>query len=86
MFWITFLPIFYLFFFIVFTLFQVFLSLSFDDDLRRPDKTNEDNRVKNKKNRKGKNLEEPSQLPDSDKKKSRKELMTKMREEVFRCP
>lgn len=61
---------------------EVFLSLSFDDDLRRPDKTNEDNRVKNKKNRKRKNLEEPSQLPDSDKKKSRKELMTKMREEV----
>ncbi|KAB1216922.1 hypothetical protein CJ030_MR4G016065 [Morella rubra] len=59
---------------------EVFLFLSFDDDLRRPEKTNEVNRVKSKKNRKRKNLEEPSQLPD--RKKSRQELMTKMREEV----
>lgn len=63
---------------------QVFLSLSFDDDLRRPEKTNEVNRVKSKKNRKRKNLEELSQLPD--RKKSRQELMTKMREEVFLYP
>ncbi|KAL0009166.1 hypothetical protein SO802_010668 [Lithocarpus litseifolius] len=62
---------------------EVFLSLSFDEDLRRQEKAaNEDNRVKNKKNKKRKNLEEPSQMPGSDKKKSRKELMTKMREEV----
>ncbi|KAE8009055.1 hypothetical protein FH972_005512 [Carpinus fangiana] len=62
---------------------EVFLSLSFDDDLGRPEKPTEDNnRVKNKKNRKRKNLEEPSQLPENDKKKSRKQLMTKMREEV----
>lgn len=63
---------------------QVFLSLLFDDDLRRPEKTNEVNRVKSKTNRKRKNLEEPSQLPD--RKKSRQELMTKMREEVFLYP
>ena len=63
------------------------MSLSFDDDLGRPEKLNEDNnRVKNKKNRKRKNLEEPSQLPESDKKKSRKQMMTKMREEVFLYP
>ena len=63
------------------------MSLSFDDDLGRPEKLNEDNnRVKNKKNRKRKNLEEPSQLPESDKKKSRKQLMTKMRDEVFLYP
>jgi nucleolar complex protein 3 len=63
------------------------LSLSFDDDFGRPEKLNEDNnRVKNKKNRKRKNLEEPSQLPEIDKKKSRKQLMTKMREEVFLYP
>lgn len=73
--------------FIVFTLSQVFLSLSFGEDLRRQEKAaNEDNRVKNKKNKKRKNLEEPSQMPGSDKKKSRKELMTKMREEVFLYP
>lgn len=63
------------------------MSLSFDEDLRRQEKAaNEENRVKNKKNKKRKNLEEPSQMPGSDKKKSRKELMTKMREEVFLYP
>ncbi|KAG2679664.1 hypothetical protein I3760_11G060800 [Carya illinoinensis] len=61
---------------------EVFLSLSFDDNLGRPEKTNENNRVKNKKFRKRKHVEEPSQLPDTDKKRSRKEQMTKMREEV----
>jgi nucleolar complex protein 3 len=63
------------------------LSLSFDDDIGRPEKPNVDsNRVKYKKGRRRKNLEEPSQLPESDKKKSRKQLMTKMREEVFLYP
>lgn len=82
-----FLPVFFYISFIVFTLSQVFLSLSFDEDLRRQEKAaNEENRVKNKKNKKRKNLEEPSQMPGSDKKKSRKELMTKMREEVFLYP
>lgn len=62
---------------------EVFLSLSFDEDLRRPEKLNEkNNRVKNKKNRKRKNFEEPSQLPETDKKGSKKELMTKLRHEV----
>lgn len=62
------------------------MSLSFDDNLGRPEKTNENNRVKYKKFRKRKHVEEPSQLPDTDKKRSRKEQMTKMREEVFLHP
>lgn len=63
------------------------MSLSLDDDLVRPEKPNEDNnRAKRRKDRKRKNLQEPSQLPESDKKKSRKQLMTKMREEVFLYP
>ena len=39
--------------------------------------------IKNKKNKKRKSPEEPSQLQDNGKKKSKKELMAKMREEVF---
>lgn len=63
--------------------FQVFLSLSFDEDLRRAEKADEKNKIKNKKNKKRKSPEEPSQLQDNGKKKSKKELMAKMREEVF---
>ncbi|XP_052189804.1 nucleolar complex-associated protein 3 isoform X2 [Diospyros lotus] len=61
---------------------EVFLSLSFDEDLRRNEMENVDNKMKNKKNKKRKNFEEPSQLQQNDKKKSRKELMSKTRDEV----
>lgn len=62
------------------------MSLSFDEDLGRPEKSTADTKVKGKKFKKRKNFEEPSQLPDNEKKKSRKELMSKTREEVFSFP
>lgn len=62
---------------------QVFLSLSFYEDLGRSEKDKEKNKVKNKKGKKRKNVEEPSQLPNNDKKRNKREVMTKMREEVF---
>ncbi|KAF3438255.1 hypothetical protein FNV43_RR21016 [Rhamnella rubrinervis] len=61
---------------------EVFLSLSFDEDLRRAEKADEKNKFKNKKNKKRKSPEEPSQLQDNGRKKSKKELMAKIREEV----
>ncbi|KAF9682064.1 hypothetical protein SADUNF_Sadunf05G0069500 [Salix dunnii] len=61
---------------------EVFMSLSFHEDLGKPGEPGKESKVKNKKNRKRKNAEEPSQLQESDRKKSKKELMAKMREEV----
>ncbi|GAV64133.1 CBF domain-containing protein/NOC3p domain-containing protein, partial [Cephalotus follicularis] len=59
----------------------VFMSLSFDEKLGKPEAT-EDNKFQNKKNKKRKNVDEASQSKENDRKKSRKELMTKMRAEV----
>ncbi|KAL7217549.1 hypothetical protein ACSBR2_010915 [Camellia fascicularis] len=59
---------------------EVFMSLSFDEDIGRTEMSKADNKFKNKKNKKGENSEEPSQ--ENDKKKSRKELMSKTRDEV----
>ncbi|KAL9356762.1 hypothetical protein Peur_050015 [Populus x canadensis] len=61
---------------------EVFISLSFHEDLRKPEEPDKESKVKYKKNRKRKNVEEPSQLQESDRKRSKKELMAKMREEV----
>ncbi|XP_059661855.1 nucleolar complex-associated protein 3 [Cornus florida] len=61
---------------------EVFLSLSFDEDIGRPETSKVDNKHKYKKNKKRKNFEEPSQMQGNDRKKSRKELMSKTREEV----
>ncbi|KAG6736116.1 hypothetical protein POTOM_061180 [Populus tomentosa] len=61
---------------------EVFMSLSFHEDLRKPEEPDKESKVKYKKNRKRKNVEEPSQLQESDRKRSKKELMAKMREEV----
>uniref|UniRef100_A0A6N2LYN4 Nucleolar complex protein 3 homolog n=2 Tax=Salix viminalis TaxID=40686 RepID=A0A6N2LYN4_SALVM len=61
---------------------EVFMSLSFHEDLRKPGEPAKESKVKNKKNRKRKNAEEPSQLQESDRKRSKKELTAKMREEV----
>ncbi|PON58290.1 Nucleolar complex-associated protein [Trema orientale] len=61
---------------------EVFLSLSFYEDLGRSEKADEKNNVKNKKGKKRKSLEEPGQLPVNDRKRSKQEVMTKMREEV----
>ncbi|KAL7217545.1 hypothetical protein ACSBR2_010911 [Camellia fascicularis] len=59
---------------------EVFMSLSFDEDIGRTEMSKADKKFKNKKNKKRKNSEEPSQ--ENDKKKSRKELMSKTRDEV----
>ncbi|XP_024019140.1 nucleolar complex protein 3 homolog [Morus notabilis] len=61
---------------------EVFLHLSFAEDLGRSKKTDEKNKVKNKRNKKRKNVEEPSKLPENDRKRSKRELMSKMRGEV----
>lgn len=61
---------------------EVLMSLSFDEDLRRREVPNDNSKVKNKKNNKRKNIEEPSQLQQNERKKNKKELMSKTREEV----
>ncbi|XP_019413663.1 PREDICTED: nucleolar complex protein 3 homolog isoform X2 [Lupinus angustifolius] len=61
---------------------DVFLSLSFYEDLGKPEKAEEDQKNKYKKNKKRKNSEASNQLPENDRKKSRRELISKTREEV----
>ncbi|CAL5192380.1 unnamed protein product [Lathyrus oleraceus] len=61
---------------------EVFLSLSFDDDLGKSEKTDRDQKYKNKKDKKRKHMEGSNQLPENDRKKSRKESISKTREEV----
>ncbi|KAJ7948944.1 Nucleolar complex protein 3 like [Quillaja saponaria] len=61
---------------------EVFLSLSFDEDLGKSEKPDNHNKVKNKRGKKRKNSEEENQLQENDRKRSRQELMTKMRKEV----
>nr|CAB3500486.1 unnamed protein product [Digitaria exilis] len=60
--------------------YKVFLSLRFDEDIRE-DET-EEQKMKPKKNKRWQNQEAPKQLPVSDKKKTRQELISKAREEV----
>ncbi|KAJ0042221.1 hypothetical protein Pint_18174 [Pistacia integerrima] len=60
---------------------EVLMSLSFDEDLRRAEVQDRDNKAKHKKNKR-KNVKEPSKLQENDRKKSKKELMAKTREEV----
>lgn len=67
-------------------LIQVFLSLSFDDDLGKSEKTDRDQKYKNKKDKKRKHMEGSNQLPENDRKKSRKESISKTREEVIIFP
>lgn len=59
------------------------MSLSFDEDLGKSEKIDEDQKNKNKKGKKRKNMEAPNQLPGNDRKKSRQELISKTREEVI---
>ncbi|XP_077244462.1 binding protein [Tasmannia lanceolata] len=61
---------------------EIFLSLSFDEDLGRPTSSKTDEKVKNKKKRGRQNDTGPEQLPVGDKKRNRKDLLTKIREEV----
>lgn len=60
---------------------EVFLSLAFDEDLRRSEK-DDDNKGEHKKNKKRKNSNEQIQPVISDKKRSKQELVSKTREEV----
>lgn len=54
--------------------------MRFDEDIRE-DET-EEQKMKPKKNKRWQNQEAPKQLPVSDKKKTRQELISKAREEV----
>lgn len=60
---------------------EVFMSLSFDEDLRKS-KEEEDSKGKNKKNNKRNNTEESGQVQANERKKSKKELMRNTKEEV----
>ncbi|XP_006660073.1 nucleolar complex protein 3 homolog [Oryza brachyantha] len=59
---------------------EVFLSLRFDEDIGKDD--SEEEKGKPKKNKRRQNQEVPKQLPVSDKKKAKQELISKAREEV----
>ncbi|GMI85129.1 NucleOlar Complex associated 3 [Hibiscus trionum] len=61
---------------------EVLMTLSFDDDLGKPEVQDDKNKMKNKKNKKRKNSEELNQLQGNDRKKSKKEIIAKMKEEV----
>lgn len=61
---------------------EVFLALSFDEDLARSKKADDDDKNKHKKNKRRKNSEDQTQPAISDKKRSKQELLSKTREEV----
>ncbi|CAM8992703.1 unnamed protein product [Rhodiola kirilowii] len=61
---------------------EVFLSLTFDEDLRKPDMSKDDKKPKIKRNRRIRHSKEQNQLPENDRKKSKKEMMKKMKQEV----
>ncbi|XP_050224679.1 nucleolar complex-associated protein 3 [Mercurialis annua] len=61
---------------------EVFLSLSFDEDLGKHKEEEKERGGKYKKYKKRKNGEEPLQLQENDRKRSKKEMMTRMSEEV----
>ncbi|OIT08440.1 PREDICTED: nucleolar complex protein 3 homolog [Nicotiana attenuata] len=60
---------------------EVFMSLTFDEDLGKREKRDADNKFKSK-NSKRKNLKELKESAANEKKKARKEMMSKTREEV----
>ncbi|CAN0902749.1 Nucleolar complex-associated protein 3 [Linum grandiflorum] len=59
---------------------EVFMSLKFDEDLVKPKER--ESKAQYKKNKKRKNAEEPTQVLQNDRKRSKKEMMSQMREEV----
>lgn len=61
---------------------EVLLSLVFDEDLGKSEKAEADNQHKNKKFKKGKNIEEKNKLTNNERKRSRQEEVSKTREEV----
>ncbi|XP_006300395.2 nucleolar complex protein 3 homolog [Capsella rubella] len=60
---------------------EVFMSIRFDEDIGKPNKEDEHNK-KYKKNNKRKNQEEENQVQENERKKSKKEMMSKIRDEV----
>lgn len=70
----------------LFMFIQVFLSLSFDEDLGKSEKKDEDQKFKKKKGWKRKNMEPSNQLPENDRKRSRKDSISKTKEEVIIFP
>lgn len=62
------------------------MSLSFDEDLGKPERSDMDNKAKYKKWKKRKGSDEPNQIPDNKRKKTRKEMMERTREEVYISP
>lgn len=62
------------------------MSLSFDEDLVKSEREDKDNRAKNKKSKKKKGSDEPNQMPENERKKTKKEMMLKTREEVYISP
>ncbi|KAH1032314.1 hypothetical protein J1N35_044488 [Gossypium stocksii] len=61
---------------------EVLMSLSFDDDLGKPEVQEGNNKMKNKKNKKRENFEESNQPQGNDRKRSKQETIAKMKEEV----
>ncbi|CAA0815489.1 binding [Striga hermonthica] len=61
---------------------EVFLSLSFDESLGKSEKSEMDKKNHNKKSKKRKGLDEPNQVLENDRKKVKKEMLSKTREEV----
>ncbi|KAL6196780.1 hypothetical protein ACLB2K_032394 [Fragaria x ananassa] len=61
---------------------EVFLSLSFYEDLGKAAKEDDKNKAKNKRGKKRKDHEDPRQKKENDKKRSRQEQLIKTREEV----
>ncbi|XP_047333626.1 nucleolar complex-associated protein 3 [Impatiens glandulifera] len=60
---------------------EVFMSLTFDEDIGRA-KITEEKKTKGKRNKMKRGTEEPSQVPANERKKNRKEQISKMRDEV----
>lgn len=60
------------------------MSLTFDDDLGRREAQDAKNKFKSK-NAKRKDLKEQKESAANEKKRTRKEMMSKTREEVFFC-
>ncbi|GER33872.1 nucleolar complex-associated protein [Striga asiatica] len=61
---------------------EVFLSLSFDENLGKSERPEMDKKTNNKKSKKRKGMDEPNQVLENDRKKVRKEMLSKTREEV----
>lgn len=57
--------------------------MSFDDDLGKPERSDTDKKAKYKKFKKRKGADEPNQMPDNLRKKTKKEMMLKTKEEVY---